>query len=51
MGSRPHNNLIGIVYGHEFHHSTEDLPFVTGPELLEPVARAYQGTLQEIAGE
>ena len=46
-----YQNLWGITYGHEFHHSTQDLPVVTGPEILEPTARAYQGALLDIIGE
>ena len=46
-----YTNLMGISYGHEFHHSTEDLPYVTGSELLEPVARAYKGTFEMIIDE
>jgi hypothetical protein len=46
VAPKGYNNLFGISYAHEFHHSTEDLPYVTSPELLEPVARAYQGTLE-----
>ncbi|MEW6185484.1 MAG: hypothetical protein AB1585_07070 [Thermodesulfobacteriota bacterium] len=39
-------NLFGIAWGHELHHSTQDLPPVTGPGLLEPVAQAYRNTLE-----
>jgi hypothetical protein len=46
IAPKGYNNLFGISWGHEFHHSTQDLPFVTGPELLEPLARAYQRTLE-----
>ena len=42
-----YENVAGISYGHEYHHSTQDLPEVTGPELLEPIARAYRGFLQD----
>lgn len=41
-----YKNLFGITGSHEYHHSTQDLPHVTGPELLEPVARAYQEALK-----
>ncbi|MBI4763470.1 MAG: hypothetical protein HY787_02540 [Deltaproteobacteria bacterium] len=48
VSNPPYNytNVFGISYAHEFHHSTQDLLNVTGPELLEPVARAYQETLE-----
>jgi hypothetical protein len=41
-----YNNLFGISGAHEYHHSTEDRPSVTGPEVLEPMANAYQGALE-----
>ena len=31
--------LAGIVGGHPLHHTRRDLPDVTGPQMLEPVAR------------
>lgn len=31
--------LIGVVGGHPLHHTRRDLPDVTGPAMLEPVAR------------
>ena len=46
-----HQNLIGISYGHEYHHSTQDLPAVTGPELLESVANAYKNFLAAVINE
>ena len=46
-----YKNVAGISYGHEYHHSTQDLPEVTGPELLEPIARAYQGFFQDFITE
>jgi hypothetical protein len=41
-----YNNLFGISGAHEYHHSTQDLPPVTGPDILEPMARAYQEALE-----
>jgi len=41
-----YRNLAGISFGHEYHHSTQDLPEVTGPELLQSVAEAYKKFLR-----
>ncbi len=38
----------GFAGGSAFHHMPGDTPHVTGPELLEPVARALVGTLERI---
>jgi hypothetical protein len=46
-----YGNLAGISFGHGYHHSTQDLPEVTGPELLEPITQAYQKFLQAVTGE
>lgn len=45
MGYHP---IIGLVGAHPLHHTPRDLPDVTGPELLEPVARALQSVLRSI---
>ena len=37
--------LIGIVSLHALHHTRRDLPDVTGPAMLEPVARGLQAML------
>ena len=41
-----YKRLAGISFGHEYHHSTQDLPNVTGPALLESIAKAYKTFLQ-----
>jgi hypothetical protein len=39
----------GFAGGSAFHHMPGDLPErITGPELLQPVARAIAGALSEI---
>ena len=41
----------GFAGGSAFHHMPGDLPErITGPELLQPVARAIAGALSEIGG-
>jgi hypothetical protein len=40
--------LLALVGGHPLHHTPRDLPDVSGPELLEPVARALQSILTEV---
>jgi hypothetical protein len=42
-------NVWGFAGGSAFHHMPGDTPQVTGPELLEPVARALARTLEQIA--
>jgi hypothetical protein len=42
-------DVVGFVAGHAFHHTPEDGPECTGPELLEPVARACARLLEETA--
>lgn len=42
LGYRP---LVGVVGTHPLHHTPRDLPDVTGPEMLEPVARGLQRML------
>ncbi|HEY2357156.1 MAG TPA: hypothetical protein VGH86_06880 [Phenylobacterium sp.] len=37
--------LIGVVSLHPLHHTRRDLPDVTGPAMLEPVARGLQAVL------
>lgn len=37
--------LLALVSAHPLHHTPRDLPDVTGPELLEPVARALRQVL------
>jgi len=32
---------FGVAAGHRFHHTPADSPEMTGPEILEPVARAF----------
>lgn len=39
---------FGLVGGHPFHHATGDLPIVTAPELLAPVAAALTKSFDEI---
>jgi hypothetical protein len=46
-----YGRLAGISFGHPFHHSTQDLPEVTGPELLEGIAKAYLIFLRAIINE
>ena len=41
--------IWGFAGGSAFHHMRSDVPErITGPELLEPVARAVEATLSEI---
>ncbi|THD58535.1 hypothetical protein [Phenylobacterium sp.] len=42
LGYRP---LIGLVAASPLHHSAKDLPEVTGPAVLEPVAKALHRTI------
>lgn len=42
LGYRP---LIGLVAASPLHHSVKDLPEVTGPAVLEPVAKALHQTI------
>jgi hypothetical protein len=42
-------DVVGFVAGHAFHHTPEDGPECTGPELLEPVADACAKLLEETA--
>jgi len=44
-----YSDVVGFVAGHAFHHTPEDGPECTGPELLEPVARACARLLEETA--
>jgi hypothetical protein len=39
---------FGIAAGHRFHHTPADSPEMTGPEILEPVARAVVKTIEAI---
>lgn len=39
---------FGIAAGHRFHHTPADSPAMTGPEILDPVARALVSTLETI---
>src|ERR1041384_325482 len=39
---------FGIAAGHRFHHTPADSPEMTGPAILEPVARALTVTLDTI---
>ncbi|MFL5297879.1 MAG: hypothetical protein ACJ798_16000, partial [Phenylobacterium sp.] len=41
--------LIGMVAASPLHHTRRDLPDVTGPELLEPVARSLASLIAEAA--
>lgn len=41
--------LIGVVAGHPLHHTRRDLPDVTGPDMLEPVARRLASLIAEVA--
>jgi hypothetical protein len=45
MGYKP---LVGILGVHPLHHTRRDRPDVTGPELLEPVARALAAVVDAI---
>lgn len=45
LGYRP---LVGIVGLHPLHHTRRDLPDVTGPEMLEPVARGLAAVIDAI---
>jgi hypothetical protein len=45
-----YQNFLGIAAGHRFFHSPDDTPRTTGPEAIEPVARAFSKTLEGIAG-
>lgn len=42
LGYRP---ILGLVAGHPLHHTPRDLADVTGPDILEPVARGLQAVL------
>jgi len=44
-GYRP---LVGMVGPHPLHHTRGDRPDVTGPELLEPVARGLAGMVDKL---
>jgi hypothetical protein len=44
-GYRP---LVGMVGPHPLHHTRRDRADVTGPELLEPVARALAGVIDKL---
>jgi hypothetical protein len=44
-GYRP---LIGLVGGHPLHHTRRDRPDVTGPEVLEPVARGLAALVAQL---
>lgn len=44
-GYRP---LIGVVASHPLHHTRRDRPDVTGPELLEPLARGLAAVITTI---
>jgi hypothetical protein len=39
---------FGIAAGHRFHHTPADSPAMTGPEILEPVARALINTIEAL---
>jgi len=45
MGYKP---LVGILGVHPLHHTRRDRPDVTGPELLEPVARALAAVIERM---
>jgi hypothetical protein len=40
--------VFGIAAGHRFHHTPADSPETTGPELMEPVARALVHTIESL---
>lgn len=40
--------LVGLVAMHPLHHTRRDLPDVTGPELLEPVARGLAAVIERL---
>ena len=42
-------NFLGIASGHRFFHNPSDTPATTGPEALEPVARALSRALEALA--
>jgi len=42
LGYRP---LVGLVAGHPLHHTRRDLADVTGPAMLEPVARGLKAII------
>jgi hypothetical protein len=44
-GYRP---LVGLVAGHPLHHTGRDRADVTGPELLEPVARGLAALIDKV---
>jgi len=39
---------FGIAAGHRFHHTPADSPETTGPEIIEPVARALIKTVEAV---
>ena len=45
LGYRP---IVGVVGAHPLHHTPRDLPDVTAPILLEPVARGLQALLRSL---
>ena len=42
-------NFLGIAGRHRFFHTPADDVTSTGPDILEPVARAFTGALRKIA--
>jgi len=46
LGYRP---ILGLVGGHPLHHTPRDVADVTGPAILEPVARGLQAVLKRQA--
>ena len=40
--------VFGIAAGHRFHHTPADSPETTGPEIMEPVARALVRTIESL---
>lgn len=45
LGYQP---IVGVVGAHPLHHTPRDLPDVTSPVLLEPVARGLQSMLRSV---
>jgi len=48
---RGYGRVLTAVATHRFHHTPEDGPEATGPELLEPAARAFARVLERLAAE
>ena len=49
MWGAKYQNFLGIAAGHRFFHNPTDSVAVTGPEILEPVARGLASVIATLS--